>query len=75
MQRLGHREGEGAAKARVQVEDPAQDRHRAHRLGRDADRQAAGLGEHAVGVAPQRVEVDERERRCDGREDRVVTSL
>ena len=44
----------------------------AERLGRDADRLAAGAPQHVERVRPHRVEVDECERRLDRREDRLV---
>ena len=63
------------SKARVELEDPPQDRGRAHRLRGHPDRQPAGLREHRRRVATQRVEIDERERWRDAGEDRVVAGL
>ena len=72
MQGLGGGEREYPLEARIELEDPPQDRDRAHRLRGHPDRQPAGLREHRLAVATQRVEIDESERWRDAGEDRVV---
>ena len=64
-QRFGEREGERAPKARVALVDRAQQRPAAHGLRRHADRRPAGAAQHVGRVAPERLQVNERERRVE----------
>ena len=61
-----------ALKAGTVGVDPLEHLAAAHRLRGDPDRLARGALEHRVGVAAERVEVGERERRLDPGEDRLV---
>ena len=70
--RLGHvQSGQDTLEAAVQLQQPLDHRAAAHRLAGDADRLALRPAQHVRGVRPDRVQVDERERRLHLREDRL----
>ena len=71
-QRLRQGQVEQPLKTRGAVQHPAKQRPAANRLARDPDRLSARAGEHLIRVGGDRVEVDERERRLELREDRLV---